>query len=185
MRIGKNIFICLMAVAMLLASSTASEAMSKIANSDFILADLHAHPNSYIRFGGHSIGCSYYMSKSSIAIQKYEPPTYILTVQTYDHMNVITPELPEGRIEYISHAKVLRFKYDYDTRKIYVEETDRNGAKHWEYIDPKRMNDNDYSYHRGMWAKLVAGEMCFYLAYNMSFFDKPYSHELKEALGLE
>ena len=182
MRIGKTIFICLMAVAMLLASSTASEAMSKIANSDFILADLHAHPNSYIRFGGHSIGCSYYMSKPSIAIQKYEPPTYIIAVQAYYHY---TDGTIRNNTEHIYDAKTLRFKYDYSTRSMYIEETDRNGAKHWEYIDPKRMNDNDYSYHRGMWANLVAGEMCFYLAYNMSFFDKPFSHKLKEALGLE
>lgn len=179
MRIKKTIFICLMAVATLLASSTPLEAMSKIANSDFILADLHAHPNSYIRYGGQSTGRTFYMSKPSIAVQKYEPPTYIIAVQAYYHYT----NGPKTGVEFIYDTELLRFKYDYDTRSMYVENKDRNGAKHWEYMDPKRIHDNEY-YHR-MGAKLVAGEMCFYLAYNMSFYDKPASGKLREALGME
>lgn len=181
MRIGKTVFMCFVAMILVLASSAPLEAKGKIANSDFILADLHAHPNSYIRYGGHSIGCSYYMSKPSIAVQKYEPPTYIIAVQAYYHY---TSGIRD-HVEYIYDTELLRFKYDYSTRNMYIEETDRNGAKHWEYIDPKRMNDNEYSYHRGMWGKLAAGEMCFYLAYNMSFYDKPVSGNLREAVGLK
>ncbi|WP_407398483.1 hypothetical protein [Anaerovibrio sp.] len=160
----------LLIVCMLLLATTAL-AFPKVENSDAILADMKANPSRYVRFGGASVGQHYYIDKISINVHKYEPPEYIIAARWVTRSYVIAGE---NVYEDIRLDTTMRYKYDYDQRKMYFETTDENGNLIWKHIDPslsKSYHDDNY---------IAAGEILFYLAYNMSFYDKIATHCARE-----
>lgn len=100
------------------------------------------------------MGVAWYVDRSSLAVEKYEPPQYIIAV------NVVTVnDADRGNTE-ISKVKTLRFFYNSDRGEMYI---DQDGNDNWRYLDPD-----------GSWAQrgvaLPAGEIAFALAYHMKFY---------------
>lgn len=130
-----------------------------------VFANYPAHLNgnsNFILVDGH-MGRAWYVDKSSLVVQKYEPPIYIIAV------NVITAESAYGNerdfYEYGGAGKIIgvktyRFFYNWDKTAMYLDTTGHDG---WRYLKPL-----------GCWAEtgisMPAGEMAFYLAYNMKFY---------------
>lgn len=113
---------------------------------------LNGDPN-YILCDGH-MGVAWYVDRSSLNVQKYAPPQYIIAV------NVVTvPDADKGGTA-ISQVKTYRFFYNSDLVRMYV---DRNLNDDWSYIDPN-----------GSWAQtgiiMPTGEIAFALAYNYKFY---------------
>lgn len=110
-------------------------------NSNFILCDGH-------------MGTAWYVDRSSLSVQEYEPPQYIIAV------NIVSVDQADAGNTSISNVRTYRFFYNYDSRKMYV---DANGNSNWRYLDPQ-----------GAWAetgvKMPAGEIAFALAYNLKFY---------------
>ena len=158
----------LLVLCMLLLATTAL-AFPKVENSDEILADMKANPARYIRFGGASIGLSFYIDKNSINVHKYEPPEYIIAARKLTHA-----DSGQGGRQAIEFDGLMRYRYDYNHRKMYYETEDENGRLIWKHIDPslsKTYHDDNY---------IAAGEILFYLAYNMNFYDKVATKSARE-----
>lgn len=143
----------------LLLITTTAMAFSRVSNSEEILHDMYASPSKYIRYGGASTGLTFLIDKTSVNVHKYAPPQYIIAARKITHYN-------NGQHgEAIEADEIIRYAYDYNTKKMYIEERGNNGSNAWRYITPAASK----SYHDD---NLVsAGEILFYLAYNMSFYD--------------
>lgn len=110
--------------------------------------------DNYIMVDGH-MGYGYYVDKSSLNVQMYNPPQYIIAI------NVCTvPDADRGNTD-ISGVQTMRFFYNYDLRKMYIDH--HTGSSDWRYLDP-----------HGSWAEtgigMPAGEKAFELAYGMEFY---------------
>ena len=138
-------------------------------NNPALVEDLKQNPANYIVCGGASTsGGTYYVDKNSLNVLKYAPPDYIIAVNLV-YREKIGETAPETA-RYVS----TQFSYDFDDKRIYVKRMDRNGAAYWIFIDPRKVGKNDGD--KNGWSKdMAASEIAFYLAYNMSFFDKPVS----------
>ena len=89
---------------------------------------------------------------SSVDVQKYEPPNYIIAIRRLMRHT--------GPGENIVGDSIIRFKYNYDSRKMWIETLDEDGKNLiWKNIDPtKSRNYHDTNL-------VAAGEVLFYLAY--------------------
>jgi hypothetical protein len=114
---------------------------------------------NYIMVDGH-MGTAWYVDRSSLNVQKYAPPEYIIAVNVVSARSVIDDEQDfySGGQGKITGVKTHRFYYNWNTKRMYY---DNNGK--WVYLDPW-----------GGWAhtgiRMPAGEMAFYLAYSMKFY---------------
>lgn len=139
----KKLIISFMAVFMLMISTAFASPYPDHLNGD---------PN-YILCDGH-MGVAWYVDRSSLNVQKYAPPQYIIAV------NVVTvPDADKGSMA-ISQVKTYRFFYNSDLVRMYL---DRNLNDDWSYIAPN-----------GSWAQtgivMPTGEIAFALAYNYKFY---------------
>ena len=109
--------------------------------------------HNFILCDGH-MGGAWYVDRSSLIVQKYEPPQYIIAV------NIVSVDQADAGNTSISNVRTYRFFYNYDSRKMYV---DVKGNSNWRYLDPQ-----------GSWAEtgvtMPAGEIAFALAYNLKFY---------------
>lgn len=157
----KKSFALIITLITMLLSTLSAFALPRLANSDAILADMYANPGKYIKYGGASIGLSFLLDKTSVNVHKYNPPEYIIAVKVITHFNN-----GQGG-EAIEDETLYRYLYNYKNKKMYIERKNDNGLTEWKMIDPTASK----SYHDDNWVSL--GETMFYLAYNMSFYDKP------------
>ena len=115
-------------------------------------AHLGGNPN-YILCDGH-MGVAWYVDRSSLVVQKYEPPQYIIAV------NVVRTYDADKGSTVIQGVETKRFFYNIDLRQMYV---DSDGTNNWRYLNPN-----------GSWAatgvSMPAGEIAFALAYGMKFY---------------
>lgn len=146
--------------------------MFSIPCSASMFDDLRNNPN-YIYYGGVSIGVSFFMDKTSINVHQYKPPIYIIA---FTNLTCKSGAPHEGFPENVTYG-TKRYKYNYDTRQMYYEEKKATGETSWEYIDPHKATKG-YEY-----AQLSGGEIAFYLAYNMSFYDEPISFLAKQYIN--
>ena len=114
---------------------------------------LNGDPN-FILVYGH-MGTAWYLDRSSLNVQKYAPPHYIIAV------NIVSVRNADRGNTDINSVTTKRFLYNWNTRDMYVE---RNlNASDWRYLRPN-----------GSWAEtgvtMPTGEMAFYLAYNLKFY---------------
>lgn len=133
--------------------------------SSVLINSLKNDPN-YIYIGGVGSGFAILLDKTSINVHEYNPPYYTIAFIRIDYSN-IPPRVPIEAIK----SSVHRYHYDYDTRKIFSEGFDKT----WHYVDPV-----DLSKTNGGRSMLAEAELVFYLAYDMSFFDKPLSPRMQE-----
>ena len=92
--------------------------------------------------------------KSSVDVQKYAPPEYVIAVRKIIHGD--NGMINEYHREDIYEDSILRFAYDYTTRNMFVEKKDENGNIVWQYLDPSKADDYEY-YHNGLQQMLSAG----------------------------
>ena len=159
----KKIFLVTMLSLLVLTASTASAGL-RLPNSDEILAEMRANPSNFIQYGAASTGLSLFIAKNSLNVEHYSPPNYIISARRVVHFNSGRIDIVE---EGISNDSVIRYKYDYASRKMYMETLDENKNRIWKYLDPatrKTYHDDNF---------IAAGEYLFYFAYRMSFYDKP------------
>ena len=114
---------------------------------------------NYILCDGH-MGRGWYIVRDSLAVEKYEPPEYVIKVQMVSAESAIgnvDDFYNGGKGKIISHFS-KRFKYNWDAKTMFVEYN-----KGWRYLNPV-----------GCWAEsgifMPAGEIAFALAYNMKFY---------------
>lgn len=138
-------------------------------NDPTLLADMRTNSQNYIGIGGAGTGLSIWLCKKSFDIQQYAPPKYIIAVQWADYS-----VQSSGTSAYLGMKR--RYLYNYDERKIYVEETDEKGNTGWKYLDPKKANGPSVSLDS---KDIASAEYAFYFSYNMSFFKEPVSNGLK------
>ena len=102
-------------------------------------------------------GKCWYIDRSSLYVEKYEPPQYIIVT------NVCTvPRASYGETT-ITNVFPMRFFYNWKENKMYVDK--KFGTSDWMYLQPlgpayiNRLN-------------MPAGEMAFYLAYHKKFYGR-------------
>lgn len=122
------------------------------------LEDMNQNPQNYILCGGIGTGVSVYIYKNSIDVQKYTPPEYVIVLKKI-YYNVNRGVSTSSKIE--------KYRYDLNKREIYIEMYGRDGRIEWELLNPLQFGSG------GGRSILATGEIAFYLAYKMSFFDKP------------
>ena len=130
------------------------------------------------------MGFTSYIDTSSVVIDEYQPPQYIISINTIKrHEQDINGEHLRNR--------TLKFKYDYAQRKMYLYSPNHgdnfknrylNDMKYskkpidnsidwdsdWQYISP------DVYYGEGTGDMAVAGEVAFAIAYNLKFHGEKY-----------
>jgi len=110
---------------------------------------------------GH-MGMAWYVDRTTLNVQKYEPPQYIITVNVVSASSAYNNEedFYNGGKGKIKDVRRMRFFYNWDLRKMYIDTTGKDG---WRLLSPN-----------GSWAEsgvvMPAGELAFYLAYNMKFY---------------
>ena len=100
--------------------------------------------------GGH-MGVAWYLDKSSLVVQEYNPPIYRIAV------NVLTVYNADKGNTSIDKVTTRYFKYDLNTKKMYSLYDNT-----WHSIAPvgcMAATGHEFS-----------GEMAFYIAYNMKFY---------------
>ena len=133
-----------------------------------LFKDLNNNPN-YFYCGHIGTGTGLFIDKTSINVHEYNPPYYTIAIVE------IWWAYPNPEYGEMMKEKVHRYRYDYEKKKIYFEKYDINNNPYWEELNPKELLKLNSSK-----PLLVEAEMAFYLAYNMSFFDKPMSSKAKE-----
>lgn len=122
---------------------------------------LNGNPN-YICVDGH-MGTAWYVDRSSLVNQMYNPPQYILAINVVRARSAYDDEddFYNGGKGKIVGVTTYRFFYNWNLRRMYVDR--RTGANDWRYLSPN-----------GSWAEtgvaMPAGEMAFALAYNLRFY---------------
>ena len=121
---------------------------------------LNGDPN-FVRIDSH-YDDAYYLDRSSMYIQKYEPPEYIIVVNVCEVRNAL-----QGNTD-IAGVKTTQFRYDISSKnnwKMYYSYPDLN---EWRYIKPH------YTYaNNGI--VLPAGDLVFYIEYNMPIYGKQHT----------
>ena len=115
---------------------------------------------------GH-MGTAWYVDRTSLVVQKYEPPQYIIAVNVLTARSAIGNEddFYSGGRGTVTDVRTMRFFYNWDLRQMYVA---KEGADDWRLLPPQ-----------GSWAEtgisMPAGEIAFYLAYHTKFYgSKPF-----------
>ena len=106
------------------------------------------------------MGVAWYVDRSSLNVEKYAPPEYVIEVNVVTADSAIGDEWDfySGGQGKITDVRIYWFYYNWNTKRMYQ---DQNG--NLSYIDPW-----------GPWAStgvtMPAGEMAFYPAYNLKFY---------------
>jgi len=137
-----------------------------------LLADMQKNPKNYIALGGAGTGLSLYMERNSINVHKYDPPYYIIAFKQVSY-NVY----PTGKgWAKGAESEIVRYSYDIKNKKMYRENIYylQNKREKWEYINPQQLSTS------GGKSIFTGGEIAFYLAYNICFYNEPKSSYLQE-----
>lgn len=128
--------------------------IASVAQASSMYEDYYNGDDNYPLIWGH-MGTAWYLDKSSLVCQDYNPPCYTLAI------NVISVENADRGNREISRVTTMRFFYNWNDRKMYV---DRNtGASDWRYLKPTGSNAES-----GM--SMYVGEAAFYLDYGKKFY---------------
>lgn len=177
----KKIFVVAIVFLFFLVASSAS-AIGRLPNSDEILAEMYANPSNFIRYSGASTGLSFLIAKSSLNVEYYSPPTYIISVRKMTHFNRGTNDNYEAILE----DSIIRYKYDIVSKKMYVEAQGDSGEGYWKYLDPSKQEVSNLiksgEFEQKTYDLISAGEFLFYFAYKTIFYGNPSSGSFKEFL---
>ncbi len=143
---------------------------------DNLLNDFKQKRADYINCGMENI--SYSVDKNSLNVLKYAPPEYIISVNLIYYSS---NGLKGNTLKEFAKSMSRQYRYDYAERRMYVKRSDDSGAAYWIFVDPK-MADKLEGYKNDWDMDMAAGEIAFYLAYGMSFFEKPVSEAAKQVI---
>ena len=166
MKNGKFLVVLSVAIILMIGNCFA---FGRVVNEKAILDDMYANLGKYIQYGGYSTGYSILIDRTSIKSDKYAPPEYIISAREITH-HCVPGENIVGDI-------IIRYRYNYNSRQMWRETLDENQNLVWKNIDPTQSK----SYHDDN--LVAAGEILFYLAYNMSFFDTPVTERAKDYIN--
>ena len=171
----KKVFLTLIVLIMILINSVVS---AEEIDSDILVNDMYNNPKNYVYIGHISnAGDSIFVMKSSVDVQEYKPPKYIIKVRCAQFWARGLVPLKFRPKDTANLSVGFRFMYDYNLKKIYVEERDKNNKINWRQLDEKKANGGLLSMKS---MEFTAAELAFYWAYNMSFFDEPVSDIAKQ-----
>ena len=121
---------------------------------------------NFILCDGH-MGTAWYVDSSSLVVQRYEPPQYVIAVNVVTARSAVGDEddFYSGGRGVMTDVRTMRFLYDWDACAMYAW---NDAEMDWYYLPPG-----------GSWAEtgivMPAGEIAFYLAYHMKFYgSKPF-----------
>ena len=108
---------------------------------------------NYIFVDGH-MGTAWYVDRSTLNVIRYAPPNYNITI------DVVSVDNANNGNTTIAHRSKFLFGYEFNSHSMYFAP---NNQSDWRYLNP-----------RGPWSAtgivMPAGEMAFFLAYNMTFY---------------
>ena len=168
----KKFFMSLLTI-FLLALSTVSAAEDEEIDSETLLNDMRNNPKNYIYIGNFSnVGDAIYLVKSSVDVQEYNPPKYIIAVKLV-HFGAggFVRMRPKDTANLFGS---LQFLYDYESKKINNKRTDETT---WKYIDEKKAINRG---SKDLIRTLAEAELAFYFAYDKYFYGEPISYQLKK-----
>lgn len=141
----KKVFLLLLSLCLFLMAGTASanSLYPRFLNDD----------SNYVIVDGH-MGAAWYLDCSSVYVEKYEPPQYIVVANICEVRHA-----DKGNTD-ITRVFTHRYFYNWDLRQMYY---DRDGNSNWVYLNP----NGDWA-HTGI--VMPAGEMAFYVTYRMKFY---------------
>ena len=153
-------------------------AMAQEVDGSDILAEMYRDPSRFVCIGTENFGLSLYLDKDTVNVHQYAPPIYIIAFETVYHLFDYRTTQERAGDRYATMGGITRYKYDFDSREMYIEKYDSNGQPYWKYVDvapisseqSRKMSGQDF---RDRYRAIMGGEVAFYLAYGMSFFDKP------------
>lgn len=125
-----------------------------------------------------------YIDTTSVNVEEYRPPQYIITI------NTIKRNAQDTQNTHLRY-RTFRFKYDYDQRKMYIYCPNAGSGYKERYINDRKLSkkpiDNfidwnsdwqyispDVYYGEGTGDMAVAGEVAFAIAYNLKFHGEKY-----------
>ena len=177
----KQAFLLVMVSLLVLTTSTAS-AIGRLSNSDEVLAEMYSNIPNFIRYGGASTGLSFLIAKSSLNVEYYSPPTYIISARKITHFNRGTNDNYEAILE----DSTIKYKYDIASKKMYVEAQDDNQNRYWKYLEPSgqetQISITSKEFKQKSYNLIAAGEFLFYFAYKTNFYGNPVSGSFKQFL---
>ena len=97
----------------------------------------------------------WYVDKSSLNVQRYDPPYYVIAV------NVVTVPDAAGGNQSMNNVKTFRFFYNIDQKGMYIDQ--HTGNDDWALLDVE-----DPAERAGL--PMAIGEAAFYQAYHMKFY---------------
>lgn len=130
-----------------------AEAYKDRYNDPQVLREMEHDPTHYYFGHGFGTGAGTYVDINTIAVEKYNPPEYIIS---YDSIWYNYPGVP--KIKLVSKDRV-RLLYNYDKQTVYCETVDENNIHKWEYIEPGVPH-----------SMYMEADMIFLIAYNMHFY---------------
>ena len=141
-------------------------AMMVFANSIYLNGD-----KNFVIAGGSGTGITNYVDVTSINVQEYNPPHYIIAFNRISWASI--PGKYNGISWHFSGTE--RYLYDYDAQKMYEELKDRNGTTYWFYLDPEYLQNGCTKLGGPVHVSMcfAQGEIAFMTAYHMSFFKRP------------
>ena len=111
----KKIFLAAMVSLLVLMASSVS-AIGRLPNSDEILSEMYSNIPNFIKYGGASTGLSFLIAKSSLNVELYNPPNYIISARKIIHLNSGRTDKSEA----IEDDSIIRYKYNFASKKMYV-----------------------------------------------------------------
>lgn len=136
---------CLLATLLIASVSHAASSYEEYYNGDY---------NYPIIWG--RMGTAWYLDRSSLVCQDYNPPCYILAINVF-----WVPNADRGSRE-ISHEKTMRFFYNLSELKMYVDR-DTGFSDDWRYLKPTGSNAES-----GL--PMHVGEAAYYINFGMKFY---------------
>ncbi len=99
-------------------------------------------------------GVATYIDKSSLIVQKYAPPQYVIAITAF--------EAGDAGYGKVSNYRVERYFYNFERTEMYRDK--HPGKNEWEFVSP-----NGSLQQEGYSAKCI-GEAIYYLCYKLKFY---------------
>ena len=139
-------------------------------NNPATMKALKSNPQNYIYYGYTGPGGSLYIDKSSINVERYAPPHYVIKFKA------ISYDVFSSRKYANEHWE--KYYYNYNTKEMFHETTDGNNNPVLKPLDEKKYS----KLPANQMCLLNGGEIAFYLAYKINFYGEPISVTLKSYL---
>ncbi|WP_432647736.1 hypothetical protein [Mitsuokella sp.] len=128
--------------------------LASMAQASSMYEDYYNGDTNFPIIYGH-MGTAWYLDKSSLVCQDYNPPCYTLAINV-----IVVPNADRGNRD-ISQVQTMRFFYNLSDLKMYV---DRNtGSSDWRYLKPTGSEAES-----GL--PMDVGEAAFYIDYGKKFY---------------